>query len=576
MEQQELNTCTEFASVAFQQFNDFRNSKELCDVLLCVDDEEIPSHKLVLAASSPYFRAMFTSNLLECTQRTITLYDIDVGALQQIVEYFYTGKITIDEDNVQFLLHASCLLQVDRVRDFCSEFLAKQICVTNCLGIRALTDSFSCKEIYEAAQKFAVENFSKVMHCEEFLLQPYESLLSLIELDFLDLNNEAELLVGVMEWLRYSADTRGHFAYPLLRRLHLMRVESQILENLLQDPVIKPNRDCVELILETLEALASPTISAALEFPMFQSRRYRENKKVLLAIGGESIGVNLKSIECFDPETQQWSWEYPGDDSDDRLLPQLNDARIYTCVCSTGHHVYTIGGKSSWKPLELVERYEWPENCWKPCTPLNHSRLGAGSALLDGQLLVIGGCGQTGYLSSVESYDPLVDEWTVTKSMLLHRSYHGVASLGGNVYVVGGFGGTIDADNCWLGNAECFIPSCDLWAPIAPVREPRAYVSLASHEGSIYVLGGYNSSWLNSVERFDPREGIWYSSPPMKTPRTSMGATVLGNRIYVAGGFNGVKNINTMECYDVTAGKWLSLSPMRMIRYAMSLTTLQL
>ena len=42
------------------QINYLRRSNELCDVWLLVGNSKIPAHKIILSASSPYFRAMFT------------------------------------------------------------------------------------------------------------------------------------------------------------------------------------------------------------------------------------------------------------------------------------------------------------------------------------------------------------------------------------------------------------------------------------------------------------------------------------------------------------------------------------
>jgi len=39
------------------------NGLQLCDVSLCAGSEEIPAHRLVLAAASPYFHAMFNGKL---------------------------------------------------------------------------------------------------------------------------------------------------------------------------------------------------------------------------------------------------------------------------------------------------------------------------------------------------------------------------------------------------------------------------------------------------------------------------------------------------------------------------------
>ena len=43
-----------------QSINCFRENDELCDVTLLVEGQKIRAHKIILAAASPYFKAMFT------------------------------------------------------------------------------------------------------------------------------------------------------------------------------------------------------------------------------------------------------------------------------------------------------------------------------------------------------------------------------------------------------------------------------------------------------------------------------------------------------------------------------------
>lgn len=64
---------------------------------------EIPAHKMVLAACSPYFYAMFTS-FEESKQDRITLQGVDHQALMLLVEYVYTSEVQVTEENVQVSL----------------------------------------------------------------------------------------------------------------------------------------------------------------------------------------------------------------------------------------------------------------------------------------------------------------------------------------------------------------------------------------------------------------------------------------------------------------------------------------
>lgn len=97
---------------SFGCINRMRQNAQLCDVSLEVAGETIHAHKVILASSSPYFYAMFGVDMVERNCDVVTLHDIDPSSLKQLIDYAYTGEITITEENVQVLLPASSLLQV--------------------------------------------------------------------------------------------------------------------------------------------------------------------------------------------------------------------------------------------------------------------------------------------------------------------------------------------------------------------------------------------------------------------------------------------------------------------------------
>lgn len=43
----------------------------------------------------------YVDDMIERTSVNITLHDVDPTALRQLIEYTYSGEITITEDNVQ-------------------------------------------------------------------------------------------------------------------------------------------------------------------------------------------------------------------------------------------------------------------------------------------------------------------------------------------------------------------------------------------------------------------------------------------------------------------------------------------
>lgn len=76
-------------------------------------------------------------DMLERKQEVIELHDIDAPSLKQLIDFAYTGEIIITEENVQVLLPASSLLQIQSVREACCKFLLRQLHPSNVLGIRS-------------------------------------------------------------------------------------------------------------------------------------------------------------------------------------------------------------------------------------------------------------------------------------------------------------------------------------------------------------------------------------------------------------------------------------------------------
>lgn len=65
---------------------------------------DISAHRLVLAASSSYFYAMFTNDLHESTSNKVEIKNVDSQTMQNLVNYAYTSQIEIRKDNVQVTL----------------------------------------------------------------------------------------------------------------------------------------------------------------------------------------------------------------------------------------------------------------------------------------------------------------------------------------------------------------------------------------------------------------------------------------------------------------------------------------
>lgn len=103
---------------ALSQMSEMREHGDLCNVELHAKGGTVlKAHRLVLAACSPFFQAMFRADLIERRSGVVHLDTMDGDVMEQLVEFCYTSRIEITEDNVQRLLPTADLLQMSKVGD---------------------------------------------------------------------------------------------------------------------------------------------------------------------------------------------------------------------------------------------------------------------------------------------------------------------------------------------------------------------------------------------------------------------------------------------------------------------------
>ncbi len=165
------------------QLNILRQEQIFTDVILCTEDKEIPCHRNVLVSSSPYFRAMFCSNFRESSQARVDLKGIASEVIECVVDYIYTGTITITMELVLPLMQAASMLHYGRLFEACSTFLQEQLNPENCLSMIRLSEILHCESLKERAKEMAVRCFSDVAASEDFCEISLPELLCYLEDD---------------------------------------------------------------------------------------------------------------------------------------------------------------------------------------------------------------------------------------------------------------------------------------------------------------------------------------------------------------------------------------------------------
>lgn len=97
---------------------------DLCDVdiVLVRQKNTFPAHKGVLAAYSQFFHSLFTQNK-QLQRVELSLEALTSQGFQQILNFIYTSKLLVNACNVQDVLNAAAVLQMNDIATSCQELI---------------------------------------------------------------------------------------------------------------------------------------------------------------------------------------------------------------------------------------------------------------------------------------------------------------------------------------------------------------------------------------------------------------------------------------------------------------------
>ena len=111
------------------KMSDMRNSRTLTDISLEVGGKLFDVHRVVLAASSEFFRSLFTSEMRESCAEIIPLKGsfVTPEVFQIILDFVYKSELNITENSALKVLVAADYLQMESVVKICSDFVSEAV-----------------------------------------------------------------------------------------------------------------------------------------------------------------------------------------------------------------------------------------------------------------------------------------------------------------------------------------------------------------------------------------------------------------------------------------------------------------
>ncbi|NXE93160.1 NS1BP protein, partial [Menura novaehollandiae] len=260
----------------------------------------------------------------------------------------------------------------------------------------------------------------------------------------------------------------------------------------------------------------------------------------LIAAGGYNREECLRTVECYDPEKDTWTF----------IAPMRTPRARFQMAVLMGQ-LYVVGGSNGHSDdLSCGEMYEPEIDDWTPVPELRTNRCNAGKACA---VRGLGGAGNSSLSQLTDQVTAAVGSCPcLTVHLVAGRHQSAVCELGGYLYIIGG----AESWNC-LNSVERYNPENNTWTLLAPMNVARRGAGVAVRDGKLFVGGGFDGTHaVNCVEMYDPARNEWKMMGSMTTPRSNAGITTVANTIYAVGGFDGNEFLNTLEVYNPESNEW--------------------
>nr|XP_018896904.1 PREDICTED: BTB/POZ domain-containing protein 2-like isoform X2 [Bemisia tabaci] len=212
-------------------------NKLLCDVEFVVgsgaDTEKIPAHKLILAARSAVFFAMF-SEKWSAESSEINVEDVEPAAFKQMLKFLYSDKINLSLETVTAIIYVAEKYAITALKNRCSDFLSINLCTENACNILITSRHFNMDKVVNDSLYIIAKNTELALKAEDFVNIDLETLCLILERSDLRIN-EIVLFEAVDRWAEEACIKNNRSVSVTHKR--------QFLKNalfLIRFPVMKP------------------------------------------------------------------------------------------------------------------------------------------------------------------------------------------------------------------------------------------------------------------------------------------------------------------------------------------------
>ncbi|KAL0970096.1 hypothetical protein UPYG_G00237090 [Umbra pygmaea] len=563
---EEKVTADEQMILSLHSIRQLWNERVGCDVELEAGGTSFHVHRVLLAASSDYFRGMFTSGMKESQQSTVILPFLKPSELEALIGCSYTGSIHLNWGRVFEITSTALQLQFHVSLSLCLDFLEQEMDEHSCLDVASFAEAYGMKELLEMTNDFVLRKFQNVAVTPKFQDLPAKKLRKYLKSSSLSASSELVLFKAIVDWIEACPSNRLKFTKELMKSVHFpLMTYNEFKEVKTSKLWTHFNTRCTyQSIMEDFHSYCA--------VPRTLCRVYMP-KDSLVLVGGDQLSADFSRQN---PSLELWFGNslrnYIGvvKNVEWRLLTEMpKPPRLSHEVAVLAKKLYLIGGQcysGRLNVLKSVYRYDLLLNSWERLADMQEKRCNFSIVVLKGMIYAIGGDTDPGTnLSSVEGYCPNKDSWSFAQPLDVTLSCHAATMLDGKLFISGGY-------HC---RYQC-LTSMLMYHPdreptyLAGMSQPRAYHCMEALNGHLYVAGGVtideNMTCIDQLtcEVYSIVSDSWSTFTTLHIPHVGAASVVLEEKLYVLGGYSkdNYREIRLVHRYDPTQQLWENMGMM--------------
>ncbi|KAJ8405937.1 hypothetical protein AAFF_G00308250 [Aldrovandia affinis] len=282
------------------------------------------------------------------------------------------------------------------------------------------------------------------------------------------------------------------------------------------DDALRSDPACTQLLLEASAYQTLPFLQPALQSARTRIRSDSAHVVTLGGVARQQLVVGRRLL-LHDDEAGGWRALRPMEEARYQHGAALLGGFLFVAggqseYDTKGRTATDGAGRNASGEIGTVECYDLSKNEWKFVCPMAESLYGHAGTTHEELMYISGGITRDTFRKELYCYDPVMDTWSRRADMATARGLHCMCTVAGRLYVMGGNHFLGDGSYADVLSVEFYCPATGQWTAAAPMPLGQSDVGVATLRGQVYVLGGYSWSsccMVDMVQRYDPESDAW-------------------------------------------------------------------